>query len=97
MSLPLRECGLKRPNFDVLEAKVKVTPLAGVWIETLVRDNPVGGSMSLPLRECGLKLLDRSPGGGRLLSLPLRECGLKHGLEDQIGRASCRERVYVLV
>ena len=33
MSLPLRECGLKSRCYGNLEYGIKVTPLAGVWIE----------------------------------------------------------------
>ena len=32
-SLPLRECGLKLTHLCIKLRKLKVTPLAGVWIE----------------------------------------------------------------
>ena len=34
LSLPLRECGLKHHGDKGFRIPVKVTPLAGVWIET---------------------------------------------------------------
>ena len=56
MSLPLRECGLKSLCYGNLEYGIKVTPLAGVWIEIkLSFFSDINASLSLPLRECGLK------------------------------------------
>ena len=34
---------------------LKVTPLAGVWIEIQERVEAIAAVLSLPLRECGLK------------------------------------------
>ena len=36
-SLPLRECGLKVKSDETVDAWHKVTPLAGVWIESPTR------------------------------------------------------------
>ena len=55
----------------------KVTPRAGVWIETIVSVSVSRNSMSLPVRECGLKLLYCHMSVTSLSSLPVRECGLK--------------------
>ncbi len=35
-SLPLRECGLKYVQYAIYTLLVKVTPLAGVWIEIIL-------------------------------------------------------------
>ena len=35
MSLPVRECGLKLPLFQLVFVLLNVTPRAGVWIEIL--------------------------------------------------------------
>ena len=39
----------------IINAHIKVTPLAGVWIEITKQDVWVRQPPSLPLRECGLK------------------------------------------
>ena len=40
MSLPLRECGLKLPLTMQLIRLVRVTPLAGVWVEIYPDSEP---------------------------------------------------------
>ena len=78
-SLPLRECGLKSVKVNAIIILLKVTPLAGVWIEIFVLKAEGDMSESLPLRECGLKSgVDRLDCCVCGWSLPLRECGLKY-------------------
>ena len=74
VSLPTRECGLKLPAACGPDARARVTPHAGVWIETHIRTMLQTVSMSLPTRECGLKPLPVGLGGRALASLPTREC-----------------------
>ena len=54
-SLPSRECGLKSNTELGAEIIIKVTPLAGVWIEISPGLCSVTKMSSLPSRECGLK------------------------------------------
>ena len=56
----------------------KVTPRAGVWIETTAALTAGAAIASLPVRECGLKHLEAVVDLYGLVSLPVRECGLKH-------------------
>src|SRR6185437_14559196 len=56
----------------------KVTPRAGVWIETRCRALPRRlRTRSLPVRECGLKQGVGPEASVDRVSLPVRECGLK--------------------
>ena len=73
----MRECGLKRPTDRDSAYEFLVTPLAGVWIETLHLISYRILKESLPLRECGLKLAVLQQISMGMRSLPLRECGLK--------------------
>ncbi len=54
-SLPLRECGLKVKGWVLPRSTMRVTPLAGVWIERFGKNPNMTLRKSLPLRECGLK------------------------------------------
>ena len=74
----MRECGLKQiPQVGML-SKIRVTPRAGVWIETARVKTPRRTRASLPVRECGLKPWhSRTSSRTRRRSLPVRECGLK--------------------
>ncbi len=56
MSLPLRECGLKGVMMFPSQSWSIVTPLAGVWIESVYCLYKEDVAPSLPLRECGLKV-----------------------------------------
>src|SRR6185437_12201179 len=59
----------------------KVTPRAGVWIETRCRALPRRlRTRSLPVRECGLKQGVGPEASVDRVSLPVRECGLKRKL-----------------
>src|SRR6185437_9784878 len=61
----------------------KVTPRAGVWIETRCRALPRRlRTWSLPVRECGLKRGLAAIATGRQSSLPVRECGLKQDARE---------------
>ena len=55
----------------------KVTPHAGVWIETIINLIPIMMILSLPMRECGLKHFITLHFATKARSLPMRECGLK--------------------
>ncbi len=77
MSLPVRECGLKRMQILYCCRLNLVTPRAGVWIETSRVSRITGIAASLPVRECGLKLYTHCVVSVKYVSLPVRECGLK--------------------
>jgi len=75
----VRECGLKRLSGMHRRSRCKVTPRAGVWIETGDGDCFRLPNVSLPVRECGLKQHTPLCSYWRQSSLPVRECGLKRG------------------
>ena len=62
----------------VFQAKKRVAPHAGAWIEMQTQGlRGVVRSGSLPMRERGLKFCGLSPPFGQHRSLPMRERGLK--------------------
>ena len=74
----MRECGLKLLQVDPNDERIRVTPRAGVWIETCSGcARWADGHPSLPVRECGLKPEQRHHRTRSFRSLPVRECGLK--------------------
>ncbi len=84
LSLPMRECGLKQSfSFLTIQGK-KVTPHAGVWIETLFYYVSTCYNTSLPMRECGLKRIQTELLFPIKQSLPMRECGLKQMIGKQM-------------
>ena len=62
---------------DFVDALVKVTPYAGVWIEIIYTHCEPHFEESLPTRECGLKSIIDVVSSHNFVSLPTRECGLK--------------------
>ena len=61
----MRECGLKCPNFEILEKKVKVTPRAGVWIEMVLIQNPPLCVTVTPRAGVWIEIADRNFQGNR--------------------------------
>ena len=55
MSLPSRERGLKYVAILDQYVLVHVAPLAGAWIEIIIRQESEMAALSLPSRERGLK------------------------------------------
>ena len=73
-------CGSVDWNLNVvwIRKMFKVTPYAGVWIETVEAERENGLQMSLLMRECGLKHFLEWWDKQCPVSLLMRECGLKH-------------------
>ena len=69
----MRECGLKQDAEKKRAEEKKVTPHAGVWIETRFAHTCQALPSSLPMRECGLKPFLNLYSSFVSLSLPMRE------------------------
>ena len=76
-SPPVRGRGLKLWAHDC-QAKHRVAPRAGAWIETFIHERTQKCGQSPPVRGRGLKLVWLPVTDGRRLSPPVRGRGLKH-------------------
>ncbi len=78
LSLPLRECGLKLYHNLLWSIILKVTPLAGVWIEIAGPGSGSVGGLVTPLAGVWIEIKFKLKNMDLFKeSLPLRECGLK--------------------
>ncbi len=79
MSLPLRECGLKYLRWLWCLPRIRVTPLAGVWIEIKVTIAIFLPNRVTPLAGVWIEIIPVNTAIPlSRTSLPLRECGLKY-------------------
>ena len=77
----MRECGLKLRRRHYSLRLFRVTPRAGVWIETVKNLHQYHVLYVTPRAGVWIETLLLAKVAGFLLSLPVRECGLKHDKE----------------
>ena len=84
LSLPTRECGLKLDELLGIFNRVKVTPHAGVWIETDIAAELSPSAFVTPHAGVWIETHPTTPLRNLMQSLPTRECGLKPLIQDKV-------------